>query len=131
MRVVDVESVPDEGLSHDPRILKRVLTPPGGISGLTQFARSVIPPGCATTTHAHADMTEVFYVLSGRGRADVDSRPCDLAPGICLRIDPGEWHVLEAAPDTPLTLLYFGLAPKGSTLRQRAKAQAEGDADSR
>ena len=95
MKIVTLDSVPPEELSHDPAILKQPLLRSGEAPGLTQFARSEIPAGAATSPHAHADMTEVFFVLSGFGRAVVDGRAHGLGPGACIRIDPGETHVLE------------------------------------
>jgi len=110
MRLVHAGSVEDHDLSHDPGIRKRVLIEPGRVPGLTQMARCEIPAGRATSVHAHPDMIEVFYVDAGRGRAVIDDRVVDLARGSCLTVEPGERHILEAAPDGPMTLLYFGLA---------------------
>jgi len=110
VKLVELDAVAPEGLSHDAAILKRPLLRPGEAPGLTQFARSTIPAGRATSPHAHADMTEVFFVLAGLGRAVVDGRAHPLGPGACLRIDPGETHVIEAGADGPVELLYLGLA---------------------
>lgn len=109
MKLVTLDSVRPEGLSHDPAILKQPLLRSGEVPGLTQFARSEIPAGRATSPHAHAEMTEVFLVASGFGRAVVEGRSHPLGPGTCIRIDPGETHVLEAGPDGPLELFYFGI----------------------
>jgi mannose-6-phosphate isomerase-like protein (cupin superfamily) len=109
---VELDAIPPEALSHDAAIFKQPLLRTGDAPGLTQFARSTIPAGRATFPHAHPDMTEVFFVLAGFGRAVVDGREHPLGPGTCLRIDPGETHAIGAGEEGPLELLYFGLAER-------------------
>jgi len=56
-------------------------------------------------------MTEVVFIARGEGRVIVDGHAHPVGPGVCLRIDPGETHVVEAGPAGSLELLYFGVIP--------------------
>jgi mannose-6-phosphate isomerase-like protein (cupin superfamily) len=109
VREVRLDRVPEEGVSHDPELRKRVLLRRGAVPHLTSFSRAVLRPGQATTAHAHADMHEVFWVESGRGEARVGGRALPLEPGVCLLVEPGEEHALGCTGAEELVLLYFGV----------------------
>lgn len=42
--------------------------------------------------HHHERLTEVYYVLEGEGRLEVDGEEVPLAPGVCVLIRPGCRH---------------------------------------
>lgn len=109
MRAVRLDELPEEGVSHDPELRKRVLLRRGAVPHLTAFSRAVLRPGQAVTAHAHADMHEVFWVETGRGEARVGGRALPLEPGICLLVEPGEEHALACTGPDDLVLLYFGV----------------------
>ncbi|MEW5931600.1 MAG: cupin domain-containing protein [Gemmatimonadota bacterium] len=109
MRRVRLDELPEEGVSHDPELRKRVLLRRGAVPRLTAFSRAVLRPGQATTAHAHADMHEVFWVEAGRGEARVGGEALPLEPGVCLLVEPGEEHALACAGPEDLVLLYFGV----------------------
>lgn len=56
------------------------------------FSHAVIAPGCASRPHYHPVAEETYYILSGEGRMQVDSRELRLVPGDALLILPGEVH---------------------------------------
>ena len=109
MRRVRLDEVPEEGVSHDPELRKRVLLRRGEVPHLTAFSRAVLRPGQGTTAHAHPDMHEVFWVGAGRGEAGGGERTVPLEPGVCLLVGPGEEHALACAGGDDLVLLYFGI----------------------
>lgn len=109
MRRVRLDSLPEEGVSHDPELRKRVLLRRGEVPHLTALSRAVLRPGQAATPHAHADMHEVFWVAAGRGEARVAGEALPLEPGDCLVVEPGEEHTVACAGDDELVLLYFGI----------------------
>lgn len=56
--------------------------------------------GGKTPLHNHSAAHEMFYVLSGRGRAQCDGETWELARGDTLLLPPGKEHVVEnTGPD--------------------------------
>lgn len=113
MKLVRRRSLRRERVSHDPRLRKLRWLERGAVPGMVQLAATTLPGGYATRSHAHADMWEVFLVLSGSGWATVDRCRVPLQAGDCLVIEPGEIHRLRARPGGRLRLLYAGLVREG------------------
>jgi quercetin dioxygenase-like cupin family protein len=109
MHLASLTALAAEPVSHNPAILKRVLLRNGQIRGVTQFAESRFDPGEIAAAHAHADMSEVFFVQSGQGTAIVSGVAHILGPGDCIAIEPGEVHALENTGREPWVLLYFSV----------------------
>jgi len=55
----------------------------------------IFEPGGKTPLHHHEQAHEMFYVLSGRGRAVCGGRTYDMAKGDTLVLPPGMEHVVE------------------------------------
>ncbi len=109
MKKVSLAAVPEEGVSHNPEIRKRVMLRKGDIPHLTNFSQARFSPGQTAAPHAHGDMVEVFFVESGSGVIIVEGERHALEPGTCIAIEPGEVHeVHNPGPDT-LVLTYFGI----------------------
>jgi quercetin dioxygenase-like cupin family protein len=109
MKIVSLAGVPEEGVSHNPEILKQVLLRRGDVPHLTNFSRSRLAPGQTASAHAHADMFEVFLVLSGSALMRVDEGEHRLEEGSCVVVEPGEAHEIKNAGASELVLLYFGV----------------------
>lgn len=109
MKIASLDDIPAERVSHDPDIPKKAMLRYGEIAGFGQFAQCMIPAGRSTAPHAHADLTEVFFVRAGRGTIRIDGAPHPAAPGTCVRVDPGETHTIENPGPDALELLYFGI----------------------
>ena len=109
MKIVSLAELPEEGVSHNPEIRKQVVLRRGDVPHVNAFARARLTPGQAVRAHAHADMHEVFFVLAGAGRIEVDGRTRALAPGTCVAVAPGESHRITNTGADELVLLYFGV----------------------
>jgi mannose-6-phosphate isomerase-like protein (cupin superfamily) len=109
MKIVALEAVPEEGVSHDPEVRKRVLLRRGDVPHLTNFARARLLPGHRTSAHSHTDMCEVFLVESGAGQMLIEGREVELRAGLCVTVEPGETHEILNTGDGELILLYFGV----------------------
>jgi mannose-6-phosphate isomerase-like protein (cupin superfamily) len=96
-------------VSHNPAILKRVMLQAGDAPGLTNFSQAVFTAGQIAHGHSHDDMWEVFFVQRGRGRISIDGADYELEPGICVVVEPGEWHEVANRDRDDLVVLYFGL----------------------
>ncbi len=64
-----------------------------------------IESGGEFTSHAHEHETEVQFVISGRGQAQVGDRWEDLAEGDVALALPGEVHGLRNTGSSPLFIL--------------------------
>lgn len=109
MKKVSLAELPEEGVSHNPEIKKRVLLRRGDVPHLTNFSRSRLAPGQTARAHAHADMHEVFYVESGAGVMKVDGEELRLEAGVCVAVSPGERHEIANTGGGDLVLCYFGV----------------------
>ena len=61
--------------------------------------------------HTHYDC-EVFVILQGRGRMEVDGETHPVTVGDVIVIEPGEDHHLTADPDDPCTNLWLHAGPR-------------------
>ena len=109
MKITGLNQVPEESVSHNPAIKKRVLLRSHDLPHLTNFAQACFAPGQVAPGHSHTDMAEVFFVESGQGTITVDSQPYPLTPGTCIAVEPGEHHEVANTGTKDLVLTYFGL----------------------
>jgi len=72
MKLVQLNEVGSEELSHDAGITKRVLLGESELPGSVRLSHAVFKPGQKVAEHAHVDLYEVFYLLSGSGHIMVD-----------------------------------------------------------
>jgi mannose-6-phosphate isomerase-like protein (cupin superfamily) len=113
MKLVLLSELPDESVSHNASIKKRVMLASGDVANLTQFAQSRFHPGQVAPAHAHGDMAEIFFVTDGEGAIEVDGTAHRLTPGTCVAIEPGERHEIRNDGAVDLVLTYFGVvAPR-------------------
>ena len=78
MKIADLNQVPEEAVSHNPAIKKRVLLRSRDLPHLTNFSQARFAPGQVAGSHSHSDMAEVFFVESGCGTITIDSQPYPL-----------------------------------------------------
>lgn len=109
MKYCNLQSLPEESVSHNPEIRKRVMLRKGDLPHLTHFAQARFAPGQSAMTHSHQDMAEVFFVNVGEGEIRVDGRVHRVKVGDCLAIDPGETHEVTNTGRSELVLTYFGI----------------------
>ena len=74
MKIVSLEKLKDEPLSHSPKIKKRVLLKKGEVPHLTSFSQATFKPGQIASEHVHEDMYEVYLVQGGTGLIKVDGK---------------------------------------------------------
>ncbi len=70
----------------------------------------VVPAGSSLGYHRHDLQEEIYYVISGTGRAVLDGEVSDLAAGDALPIRLHEAHGLENSGQRELELMVFGIA---------------------
>lgn len=109
MKIVSLNALPIEGVSHDLEIQKKVMLRFGDLPHLTNFSQACFAPGQQVTPHKHADMSEVFLVESGEGTIWIDGIAHPLTAGTCVAVEAGELHKLANTGQTDLVLTYFGI----------------------
>ena len=60
-----------------------------------------------STRHYHRACTEVYYILQGRGKMELNEDVIDLEPGTVIYIEPGTWHRLYS--DEGVRTIVFGV----------------------
>ena len=66
---------------------------------------TVYPTG-STTGHAHDDMEEVYYFVSGEGIMVVGEDEFPVKAGDCLYVPPGEFHTTIQTGIQPLVIVW-------------------------
>ena len=110
MKIINLTEISETSVSHNAEIKKKVLIGNKVIPHLTNFSQATFLPGQIAPVHTHADMYEVFFVVSGSGTITVNNSPVKLLPGLCVVIEPGDDHEVRADKKSTLVLSYFGIA---------------------
>ncbi|XGV95291.1 MAG: cupin domain-containing protein [Leptolyngbya sp. BL-A-14] len=109
MKITSLFDLPEEAVSHNPAIKKRVMLRLGELPHLTNFSQARFAPGQTAPVHSHKNMCEVFFVESGEGTIWVNTMPYPLHSGTCIAVEAGEMHEVCNTGTTELILTYFGL----------------------
>jgi mannose-6-phosphate isomerase-like protein (cupin superfamily) len=56
------------------------------------LAEATLAPAAGTRRHYHARTEEIYVVLAGAGRMEVDGDVREVGPGDAVLIPPGAWH---------------------------------------
>lgn len=110
MKQVSLSQIPEQGVSHNPAIRKKVMLQAGELPHLTNFAQARFAPGQVAAAHAHRDMCEIFFVEAGTGTIVIDGIPYPLNPGTCIAVEVGEVHEVANTGSEELVLTYLGLS---------------------
>jgi mannose-6-phosphate isomerase-like protein (cupin superfamily) len=109
MKITQLSGLPEDSVSHNPAIKKKVMLRSGDIPHLTNFSQASFAPGQVANGHQHLDMAEVFFVESGQGKITIDGSAQPLEPGTCILVEPGEHHEVVNTGTADLVLTYFGI----------------------
>lgn len=72
---------------------------------LQSLAEATLPPGGATERHYHKISEELYFLLDGTGRMEMDGTIRDVMAGDAILIPPGAWHQITATSAEPLRFL--------------------------
>ncbi len=115
MKIVSIQTLPEEGVSHDPELRKKVMIHNGELPHLKSFAQLRMAPGQIAHAHSHAEYYEVFLIQAGEGTVTVDTAQYHAATGTCVVFEPGEIHELANTGSEELVLSYFSLEALSSS----------------
>ncbi|MEN8716149.1 MAG: cupin domain-containing protein [Verrucomicrobiales bacterium] len=60
------------------------------------LAEATLPPAGATERHLHKKSEELYFILEGSGRMEIDGDVQEVGPGDAILIAPGAWHQIIA-----------------------------------
>lgn len=109
MKLTALHILPDQAVSHNPKIRKKVMLQAGDLPHVTNFAQAQFAPGQVAAAHSHRDMCEVFFVTAGTGKIEINGNNYELQPGVCVAVEPGEVHEVTNTGQETLVLTYFGI----------------------
>jgi quercetin dioxygenase-like cupin family protein len=100
-----LSDIPQEPVSHDPSLQKKVMVPGGMLPGIRSFSHIVLPAGAHVDEHSHTEGYEVFYCIRGTIDFTVAGQRVLFSAGECLVAEPGEAHALDVREETEM--VYF------------------------
>jgi mannose-6-phosphate isomerase-like protein (cupin superfamily) len=69
------------------------------------LAEATIPPGGSTQRHRHPKTEELYYVIQGSARMDLDGEFQEVGVGDAILIPAGAAHQITALGNVPLKIL--------------------------
>ena len=109
MKISSIDSTEELEVSHNSKIKKHVLVSNGEIDNITNFSKAVFPPGEIAYAHSHRDMTEIFFIESGKGVISVNENSIPLETGMCVTVEPNEIHELKNTGSADMAVMCFGI----------------------
>jgi mannose-6-phosphate isomerase-like protein (cupin superfamily) len=83
-----------------------LIDPENSPSKNLKMGQTIIYPTGRTTGHAHEDMEEVYYVLSGKGKMVIGNDEFPIKAGDAFYVPFGEYHVTYNTGIQPMTILW-------------------------
>ncbi len=83
-----------------------LIDPENSPSRNLKMGHTTIYPTGKTTGHAHADMEEVYFVLSGEGVMKIGDDEFEVKAGDAFYVPPGECHTTYQRGNVPLTVVW-------------------------
>ncbi len=69
------------------------------------LAEATVASGGRTRTHRHRGSEELYYILRGRGRLQIDGQTAAVTAGDTALIPPGSWHRVINDDEEDLVIL--------------------------
>ena len=83
-----------------------LINPDDSPSKNLKMGYTIIYPTGKTTGHAHDDLEEVYYILSGKGKMAVGEDEFPIKAGDAFYVPFGEYHVTYNTGIQPLAILW-------------------------
>ncbi len=109
MKRIEIDKLPELGVSHNGRIRKREMVADGEVGPITTYSRAVFPPGEKAPAHFHNDMAEIFTAESGYGEIRIDDVAYVFSTGTTIVVEPGDIHEIVNTGSTDLVVTYLGV----------------------
>ena len=90
------------------------IIPAAESAGKVSVFEEVVGPKLGPPRHLHQNQVEIFHVLTGRIRFQIEDQTKDVGPGGIAVIPPGKAHAFVNLEDEP-SVIHFELLPAGSS----------------
>lgn len=110
MNIIHTSRIPEEGVSHNPEIKKKVFIRKGEIPALMNFSSALFKPGDGVDFHMHETMTEIFYITEGKVLFSTLEKDFEVEAGDVISIAAGEMHKQSNPFDENAGWTYFGIS---------------------
>ena len=74
----------------------------------------IVPPGSGPPRHTHRSQLEVFHIIEGRLRFEVNGEVFECGAGAAAAVPPGAVHAFRNIGATP-AVIHFELIPAGDS----------------
>ena len=109
MKKINSTTLKEVGASHNSEIKKRIMIKSDEYNNIQMFSRAIFYSKQSSLPHTHQDMTEIFFILSGRGIFHSKDKEILVKKDDYISIPSGEEHWQSNPFTEPLELLYFGI----------------------
>lgn len=92
-------------ITADGSTIRELLGPATVPAQHQSLAEATLPAGRSTERHYHRIAEEIYFIVAGAGRMELDGDVADVAVGDAILIPPGAWHQITALGDADLRLL--------------------------
>jgi mannose-6-phosphate isomerase-like protein (cupin superfamily) len=79
-------------VTKDGSIIRELLAHRNSSIRNQSLAEATVPVGVVTELHHHPKTEEIYYILSGTGKMEIDGELREIGPGDAIAIGPGMWH---------------------------------------
>lgn len=116
MRIVRGSDVPGIPASHEspdhPGVFKKILVQAGDlIQGRVQMINwAMLPAGKSFQAHFHEDMQEVFILVQGSARIDIEGESADLFAGDAVFVPVGAVHTMHNTAEAETVYIAIGVS---------------------
>ncbi len=70
----------------------------------TAFRKRILKPGSSIGYHLQKE-DEIYYVISGYGKMQMNGKTFSVKPGDAILTRPGSWHNIAPNPDSDLVIM--------------------------
>ena len=92
-------------VTKDGSIVRELLAHRNSSIRNQSLAEATVPPGVLTQLHFHPSTEEIYYILSGSGRMEIDGQNRSVGPGDAIAIPPGKPHRIHN--NTSIDLIFL------------------------
>ena len=97
--------------NHTGTVNRRLIGPETVGSEHLELLEGTVEPGQGALPHAHPDLDQVVYVLTGTARAEIDGQTREMRPGDAAFFPKGMPHVFTVTGSHPAKVLVIYTPP--------------------